>query len=76
MRTSGIHVMVAETQKTTNLRAHFFYNTFLYWLIYLHIVISLVYFQVGENKPIKQPKLMPVSFIKHFFTDLQSYLCL
>ena len=32
MRTCGHHTTVTETSQTINFRAHFFYNTLLYWL--------------------------------------------
>ena len=40
MHTCGHHMMVTETSRTTNLRACFFYNTFLYWLANLLIGIT------------------------------------
>ena len=39
MRTRSRDTMVTEISKTTNFRAHFFYNTFLYWLANLLINI-------------------------------------
>ena len=46
MRTGGCHTMVTETSKTTNFRARFFYNTFLYWLANLLIDITFFYWQI------------------------------
>ena len=46
------HRMVTKTSKTANYRAHFFYNTFLYWLANLLIDITFLYwqiFQAGER---------------------------
>ena len=34
MCTLGHHRVITETNKTTNFRARFFYNMFLYWLVY------------------------------------------
>ena len=63
---------VTETSKTTNLQACFFYNTFLYWLTSLLIIITFLYqqdFQAGETKPTKQPNVKLISFIKQFYID-------
>ena len=46
MHTCGHHRMTTETSKTTNFRARFFYNTFLYWLANLVIDITFLYWQV------------------------------
>ena len=67
---------VTETSKTTNLQACFFYNTFLYWLTSLLIIITFLYqqdFQAGETKPTKQPNVKLISFIKQFYIDQQGY---
>ena len=59
MCTCGRHRMVTETSKTTNFQAHFFYNTFLYWLANLLIDKAFCigkFFQAGErNQRNKQP---------------------
>ena len=41
----GCQMIVIETSKTTNFWAHFFYNTFLYWLTILFIGIAFFYWQ-------------------------------
>ena len=46
MRTCAHHRMVTETSKTTNFRAHLFYNMFLYWLANLPIDITFLYWQI------------------------------
>ena len=46
MRTHGRHKMVTENSKTTNFRAHFLYNTSVYWLANLLIKITFLYWQV------------------------------
>ena len=43
MRTRGYHIMVPETSQITNFQARFFYNTFLYSLTNLPIVVTLFY---------------------------------
>ena len=50
--TRGHHRMATETSKTTNFQAHFFYNTFLYWLANLLIDVTFLYwqgFRAGER---------------------------
>ena len=44
--THGRHTTVRETSQTINFLAHFFYNTFLYWLANLLIDIAFFYWQV------------------------------
>ena len=60
MRTRGHHRMVTETSKATNFQAHFFYNTFIYWLtnplINNNFFVLASIFQVGEsNQQYNQP---------------------
>ena len=69
IRTRGCHRMVIENSKTTNFRAHFFSNTFLYWLANLLIDITFLYWQVffsQVKETNKTTNLEAVPFITRF----------